>query len=40
VASRVLTERFEDQVNVVRAICDGRSATLIFVPGDGLKSLP
>jgi hypothetical protein len=39
-ANRVLTERFEDQVNVVRATYDGRSATLIFVRGDGLKPLP
>lgn len=40
VANRVLTERFEDQVNVVRATYGGRSATLIFVRGDGLKPLP
>jgi hypothetical protein len=40
VANRVLTERFADQVNVVRASYDGLSATLIFVRGDGLKPLP
>jgi hypothetical protein len=40
VVNRALTERFADQVNVVRATYDGRSATLIFVPGDGLKPLP
>ena len=40
VANRVLTERFADQVNVVRATYGGRSATLIFVPGDGAKPLP
>ena len=40
VGNRVLTERFADQVNVVRASYDGRSATLVFVPGDGLKPLP
>jgi hypothetical protein len=40
VANRVLTERFADQVNVVRATYDGHSATLIFVRGDGLKPLP
>ncbi|HEY7611527.1 MAG TPA: DUF6702 family protein [Gemmatimonadales bacterium] len=40
IANHVLTERFADQVNVVRASYDGRSATLIFVRGDGLKPLP
>jgi hypothetical protein len=40
VANRVLTERFADQVNVVRAAYGGRSVTLIFVPGDGAKPLP
>lgn len=40
VTNRVLTERFADQVNVVRATYAGRSATLIFTRGDGPKALP
>jgi len=36
----VLTDRFADQVNVVRAAYDGRTATLIFTRGDGPKALP
>jgi hypothetical protein len=40
VTSRVLTDRFADEVNVVRATYGGRSATLIFVRGDGAKPLP
>ena len=38
--NRVLTERFADQVNLVRATYAGRSATLIFTRGDGPKALP
>jgi hypothetical protein len=40
VTNRVLTERFPDQVNVVRATYAGRSTTLIFTRGDGPKALP
>ena len=40
VNDRVLTDRFADQVNVVRAVYDGRAATLIFTRGDGPKPLP
>jgi len=40
VDDRVLIDRFADQVNVVRAAYDGRSATLIFTRGDGPKPLP
>ena len=40
IANSVLCERFRDQVNVVRAAYDGRSATLIFTPGDPAKPLP
>jgi hypothetical protein len=36
----VLCERFEDQVNVVRATYGGRAATLIFTRGDPAKPLP
>ncbi len=36
----LLTDRFADQVNVVRAEYDRRSATLIFTRGDGPKALP
>jgi hypothetical protein len=37
---RLLLDRFPDQVNVVRATYDGRTATLIFLPGDAAKRLP
>jgi hypothetical protein len=40
VSHRVLTDRFADQVNVVRATYDRRAATLIFMRGDGPKALP
>ncbi len=40
VTNRLLTERFADQVNLVRATYAGRSATLIFTRGDGPKALP
>ncbi len=40
VTDRVLTERFADQVNLVRATYAGRSATLIFTRGDGPTALP
>lgn len=40
VTNRVLTDRFADQVNVVRATYEGRSATLLFTRGDGPKALP
>lgn len=40
VSNRVLTDRFTDQVNVVRAAYDRRTATLIFTRGDGPKALP
>ena len=40
VRNGVLTDRFADQVNVVRAVYDGRTATLIFTRGDGPKALP
>ena len=40
VTHRVLTDRFADQVNVVRAAYDRRAATLIFTGGDGPKALP
>ena len=36
----VLCERFDDQVNIVRATYAGRSASLLFTRGDGAKALP
>ena len=36
----VLAERFSDQVNLVRVERGGRSASLLFVAGDGAKALP
>jgi hypothetical protein len=40
VSNRLLTDRYDDQVNVVRAEYAGRAATLVFVRGDGPKALP
>jgi hypothetical protein len=40
VAHQLLHERFADQVNVVRSSDGTRTATLLFVPGDGPKRLP
>jgi hypothetical protein len=40
VDNRILTDRFPDQVNVVRATYDRRGATLVFTRGDGPKALP
>lgn len=40
VLSALLCDRFEDQVNVVRASYDGRVATLLFTRGDRAKALP
>jgi hypothetical protein len=38
-ANSVLCERFEDQVNIVRAIYSDRAVTLIFTRGDRAKPL-
>ena len=40
VTSLVLCERFEDQVNVVRAVYAGRTETLLFSKGAEAKLLP
>jgi hypothetical protein len=40
VTSLVLCERFEDQVNVVRAEYAGRTETLLFTRGETAKALP
>ena len=40
VTSLVLCERFEDQVNVVRAVYAGRTTTLLFTRGETSKVLP
>jgi hypothetical protein len=39
VASTLLSERFEDQVNIVRATYGGRTRTLLFTRGEPAKSL-
>jgi hypothetical protein len=36
----VLCDRFTDQINIVRATYGGRSASLLFTPGDATKRLP
>jgi hypothetical protein len=38
-ANLLLTERFRDQVNVVRATWPGGSTTLLFTSGDGGKAV-
>lgn len=40
VISVVLCERFEDEVNVVRAAYGGRTETLLFTRGEWSKALP
>lgn len=40
VLSAILAERFEDQVNIVRASYDGSTTTLLFLRGDFAKPLP
>jgi uncharacterized protein DUF6702 len=40
VTSLVLCERFEDQVNVVRAEYAGRTTTMLFTRGETAKALP
>lgn len=40
VLSALLCERFDDQINVVRASYDGRATTLLFIRGDRAKGLP
>jgi hypothetical protein len=40
VRNGILTDRFADQVNVVRAAYQRGAATLIFSRGDGPKALP
>jgi hypothetical protein len=39
VRSAILTDRFPDQINIVRASCGSRPVTLLFTPGDGAKAL-
>ncbi|HEX3236456.1 MAG TPA: DUF6702 family protein [Gemmatimonadales bacterium] len=39
VGSRLLTERFEDQVNIVRVSWSGRTRTLLFTRGEAAKPL-
>ena len=40
VLSAVLCDRFEDQVNIVRASYGGRVTTLLFTRGDSPRTLP
>ena len=40
VLSAILSDRFEDQVNIVRASYDGRVTTLLFTRGEPAKALP
>jgi hypothetical protein len=40
IAFALLHDRFPDQVNMVRVSEGGRTATLVFLRGDGVKPLP
>ena len=40
VGNTLLCERFEDQINIVRATYGGRSVSLLFTRGDRPKMLP
>jgi hypothetical protein len=40
VSQSLLTDRFPDQVNIVRVTYAGRTASLLFTRGDGPKPLP
>jgi hypothetical protein len=40
VLNALLADRFPDQVNIVRALYDGRAATLLFTRGEPAKGLP
>lgn len=40
VLNALLADRFADQVNIVRAVYDGRAATLLFTRGEPAKALP
>ena len=40
VRNAILCDRFEDEVNVVRASYGGRTASLLFTRGDRAKALP
>jgi hypothetical protein len=37
---RLLTDHFEDQINIVQATYDGRRVSLLFTPGTGERRLP
>jgi hypothetical protein len=40
VISRILFERFDDQVNIVQTSYDGRKSNLLFTSDDGPKRIP
>ncbi len=40
VISRILFEKFEDQVNIVQTSYDGRKSNLLFTSDDGEKRIP
>lgn len=39
ITNAILSDRFPDQINIVRATCGTRPITLLFTPGDGAKAL-
>ncbi len=40
VTSRILFDKYKDQINVVQAGYLGRKTSLLFTPGDGAKQIP
>lgn len=40
VLNRLVTDRFADQINVLKAAYGGQSATLLFLATDGAKPIP
>ena len=40
VTSRILFDLYRDQINIVKAVADGKTSNLLFTPGDGAKRFP
>jgi len=40
VSSKILFDKYRDQINIVQATYDGRKANLLFTGGEGEKKLP
>jgi hypothetical protein len=40
VSSKLLFDKYRDQINIVQATYDGRRTSLLFTDGEGEKRLP